>query len=133
MSPEKSQDARSSILYIEDNPANLRLVEEVIKIKTNYVFLSAIDPREGLTMADKYKPNLILLDINLPGMDGYAVLEELQKNIVLREIPVIAVSADAMVNDLEKGIAAGFSDYIPKPINILKLINTIDTFMNKSS
>lgn len=130
---EKNQGAQSTILYIEDNPANLRLVEEIIKIKTDYIFLSAIDPREGLSMAEKHKPNLILLDINLPGMNGYAVLEELKKNIELREIPVIALSADAMTNDIQKGMEAGFSDYISKPINISKLINTINTQMNKSS
>lgn len=127
-----SQNSESTVLYIEDNSDNLKLVDEILKLKSDYVFLPATDPRMGLAMAEKHLPSIILLDINLPGMDGYAVLEELKKNSKLNKIPVVAVSANAMNSDIEKALSAGFNDYVTKPINISKLLDTINSQINKS-
>ncbi|HHJ80222.1 MAG TPA: response regulator, partial [Candidatus Tenderia electrophaga] len=118
--------AAKTILYIEDNPANLRLVEGLIKSQTQYAFSSAIEPILGLELAYTQKPDLILLDINLPGLNGFEVLKYLRTNDATRHIPVIAISANAMPGDIETGRVAGFDAYITKPINLAKLISTIN-------
>ena len=115
-----------TILYIEDNPANLRLVSQVIKNKTSYNFISAPDASIGLELALIQQPHLILMDINLPGMDGYSALKKLQTNQSTQHIPVIAVSANAMSNDIKRGKSAGFIDYLTKPIDINKLLNSVN-------
>lgn len=125
----KAVSSAKEILYIEDNPANLRLVEQVVRLKTPHTFLSAHDASLGLQMAGSHHPDLILLDINMPGMDGYEVLSKLQANEETHNIPVIAISANAMKSDIQRGVAAGFKVYLTKPIDIEKLlININDTF-----
>ena len=113
------------ILYIEDNPANLRLVEQIISSKTDVEMLSSHDPGLGLELALSESPDLILLDINLPGMSGYDVLKKLKESNVTKDIPVFAVSANAMLIDIEKGMKAGFDDYIAKPIDIEYFLNAV--------
>lgn len=121
---------KRSVLYIEDNPANLRLVEEIFR-KTELANLSsAHTPELGLSMVSACNPDLILLDINLPGINGYEVLNILRKDNKTKNIPVIAISANAMSQDIEKGMAAGFDDYITKPINIDKFISTINRVLS---
>lgn len=115
-----------SILYIEDNPANLRLVTNLLENQDNIVTWSAHEPQLGLDLAFANQPDLILLDINLPGMDGYDVLRRLQEHPQTRRIPVIAISANAMSNDIQRGKAAGFFEYITKPINIVELLDAIE-------
>ena len=115
-----------SVLYIEDNPANLRLVEQVLARISNLEILSAAEPLLGLELAEKHTPDLILLDINLPGMDGYEVLERLKSNEKTRGITVIAISANAMPKDVLKGEEAGFDSYITKPINVKKLLIEVE-------
>ena len=125
----KALSPAKTILYIEDNPANLRLVEQVVSRQTPYIFISAHDALLGLHMAEAQKPDLILLDINLPGMDGYKALSKLQAQEETRNIPVIAISANAMTRDVQRGVGAGFKDYLTKPINIEKLLAVINDFM----
>lgn len=98
-----------TILYIEDNPANLRLVSRVLVRKGKYNFLSADEPVQGIKIASEKQPDLILVDINLPGMSGYEVLKclRLQKNI--EKTPIIAISANAMRSDVNKGLEAGLN------------------------
>ena len=105
-----------TILVVEDNPMNLELVRDVLTSASMKV-VEARTAEEGLTAASEIKPDLILLDIRLPGMDGYAVLERLRGNPVTAPIPVVALTAQAMVGDREQALAAGFSEYIPKPID----------------
>jgi len=112
------------ILYIEDDAANLRLVEYSLR-KSPYNFMSSMIPAEGLKLARTYKPRVILLDIALPEMDGFQVLEELRQNEETSSIPVVAVSAHAMAEHIEKGLRAGFADYLTKPIRIDVLLETI--------
>lgn len=107
-----------TLLYVEDNPSNTRLVTNLLHSRQDINLINAHTGRLGLDMAVAYKPDLILLDIQLPIMDGYQVLEALKKNEQTNEIPVIAVSANAMKSDIKKGLAAGFQDYITKPLDI---------------
>ena len=122
----KWRGEKHSILYIEDNPANLRLVEQLVASIPELHMWSAPEPLLGLELAMEYRPDIILLDINLPGMDGYQVLEQLKNNSSTRHITVIAVSANAMPADIEKGIASGFDAYITKPVNVVELMTLIE-------
>lgn len=127
----KSSDVEHTILYIEDNPANLRLVTQLLSRLPNIHMWSAHEPMLGLELAASHNPDLILLDINLPGIDGFEVLKLLRQREATRETPVIAISANAMPKDIEKGRQAGFIDYITKPINVTSFYNSIDNMFVK--
>ena len=118
-----------NILYIEDNPANMRLVESVIKNYTEYNFLSAVTGIDGIEVAVKQQPNLILLDINLPDLNGFEVLQKLREHSELTNTPVIAVSANAMQHDIDKALNSGFFDYVSKPIDVSLLLNVINKIL----
>ena len=115
----------TSILYIEDNPANLRLVTRLLSRLPNIHMWSAHEPLLGLELATEHQPDLILLDINLPGINGFEVLEHLRARDETQSIPVIAISANAMPQDISKGLNAGFDDYITKPINISSFLTKV--------
>ncbi|MDX9843806.1 MAG: ATP-binding protein [Aquabacterium sp.] len=115
-----------TVLCIEDNPNNLQLIESVVGMLPGVRLLSAMAPGLGLEMARTHKPHLILLDINLPDMDGYAVMQCLREHPATRGIPVIAVSANAMPRDLERSRAAGFAAYVTKPIDVGQLLRKVD-------
>jgi len=124
---EDTRDAQQhTILYIEDNPANLKLMEKILERKEHINLLTAHTPELGIDLAKSTRPNLILLDINLPGMDGYQVLEIFKSDENLKSTPVIAITANAMEGDIKRGKAAGFHDYVTKPIDIVKLMGAID-------
>jgi len=120
-----------SVLYIEDNPANLRLVTQLLGRLPNLHMWTAHEPMLGLELAATNKPDLILLDINLPGMDGFEVLKLLKGRDGTKNTPVIAISANAMPYDIEKGLEAGFDDYITKPIDINALLLAVDEKLKK--
>lgn len=113
-----SKNKLYKVLYVEDNSANLRLVERILTRISNIEMFSATSGELCIDLAMALKPDLILLDINLPGIDGYEVLKRLKINEKTNNIPIIAISAHAMPRDIEKGLSLGFSDYITKPINI---------------
>ena len=121
------KNEKRTVLYIEDNPANLRLVEQVLSSIPHIYMWSAPEPLLGLELANENIPDLILLDINLPGMDGYQVLDKLRKQDSTKNIPVIAISANAMPKDIEKGKKAGFDGYITKPVNVKELITEVES------
>ena len=125
-SRECSADTQFSILYIEDNPANLKLVEKVLHKRKDNRFYAANEPRLGLEIAQSKLPDLILLDINLPQMDGYRVLSLLREDAATKDIPVVALTANAMAADREKALQKGFSDYISKPVKIDDLNEIVD-------
>jgi CheY-like chemotaxis protein len=114
-----------TILYIEDNPVNLKLVIQLLNNITSIKIISAKEPQLGLNIAMEQEVDLILLDINLPGMNGFEVLTYLQQHSKTSDIPVIAISANAMPIDIEQGMSAGFDDYITKPINLKRLLKSI--------
>ena len=115
-----------TVLYVEDNPANMLLVKHVMKNRPGIRLLGATEPVQGLELAETERPDLILLDINLPGMSGFDVLQYLKSHAATQGIPVIAVSANAMAQDIERGQRAGFLDYLTKPLDISKFLAAID-------
>jgi len=117
---------RWDILCIEDNPANMRLVEAIFARRKDIRLLTASAPGLGLELAQAHRPALILLDINLPDMDGYAVMQCLRQNETTRDIPVVAISANAMPKDLARGKAAGFADYLTKPLEMGRFNEVIE-------
>ena len=119
------------ILYIDDNPVNLKLVSQILGKLRHVRLITAHTPELGIELAMAGKPHLILLDINLPGMDGYAVLQILKADLQLRHVPVLAVSANAMPKDIERGIAAGFADYLTKPLDVGRFLSSIDRHILK--
>jgi signal transduction histidine kinase/ActR/RegA family two-component response regulator len=114
------------LLYVEDNPANLKLVEEIVRFRPDLRLLAAGDGPLGLSLARAHRPDLILMDLNLPGMSGLEVLAQLQREPATKDIPVIALTANAMARDIERGMAAGFFRYLTKPIDIDKFNEAID-------
>lgn len=120
-----------AVLYIEDNPSNLRLVTQLLERLDNIHMWTAHEPMLGLDLATEYKPDLILLDINLPGMDGFGVLKHLRQREATRHIPVIAISANATLKDIEKGLKAGFDDYITKPIAVKEFLQAVDKALDE--
>ena len=114
------------VLYVEDNPANLKLIEEIVRFRPDLQLISAGDGPAGLALARERRPDIILMDINLPGMSGYEVLAELRRDPVMSATPVIALSANAMAGDIERGKAAGFFRYLTKPVDIDKFNEAID-------
>jgi len=121
---DREKEQSQTILYIEDNEANLKLIEKIIKMKTSYTFISAPDGKSGIDSAVIHRPDLILLDINLPGIDGFEVLARLRTKLESLP-PIIAVSANVMPKDIEKGFKAGFDDYITKPFDLSQLLEKI--------
>jgi len=115
------------VLYVEDNPANLRLVEEIVAFRRDLRLLSAPDGHLGLELARAHLPEAILMDLNLPGMSGYEVLRQLRADPETTWIPVIALTANAMPRDIERGMAAGFHRYLTKPIDIDKFTEAINS------
>jgi PAS domain S-box-containing protein len=122
-------ECRYTVLYIEDNPANLRLVARVLGRNPFMRLITAHTPELGLEQVSARHPELILLDINLPGMDGYQVLSVLRSLDSAKKTPVIAISANATLRDIERGKAAGFDDYITKPINVSHLLEVVDRLL----
>ncbi|AWL05835.1 ATP-binding protein [Massilia oculi] len=119
------------VLYVEDNPANLRLVEEIVAFRRDLRLLSAPDGHLGLQLAKAHLPEAILMDLNLPGMSGFEVLRQLRADPETTWIPVIALTANAMPRDIERGLAAGFHRYLTKPIDIDKFTEAINSTLAK--
>lgn len=123
--------APSRVLYIEDNAVNLRLVAKILARRPHIEVLTALTPAQGIALALSHRPALILLDINMPGMDGYAVLAVLKADPDLAGIPVVAVTANAMTSDIERGRAAGFSDYLTKPLELERFNAVVDHWLTQ--
>lgn len=116
----EEKDVNRKILVVDDNQDNRELVVKVLK-KHGYRTSEAVDGEEALALAEKERPDLILMDISLPGLDGYETTRRLQGMESCRNIPVVALTAHAMKGDREKALAAGCCDYITKPVNIREL------------
>ena len=122
---QEANSNRLKVLYIEDSPANMKFMEQVLSRHGNYELLMATTPSRGLELAGRHMPALILLDINLPEMDGYEVLRILKENERTASIPVIAVTASAMTEHITKGMESEFADYITKPVDIPGLLQSM--------
>ena len=120
----------SVILIVEDNEKNMILLRDVLQFK-GYQTLEAATGTEGLRLAREALPDLVLMDIQLPDIDGITAFERLRADPQTQKIPVIAVSASAMPDDQQRIIASGFDAYITKPINVKSFIGTVERFIGK--
>ncbi|MFZ6641767.1 response regulator [Undibacterium sp. TC4M20W] len=114
------------VLYIEDHPANLALVGNLLARRLDWKLLTARDGNLGITIARTNQPDVILMDINLPGISGFEALEILLADPEIAHIPVIALSSDAFPHQIEKGIKAGFFRYLTKPYKLDDLMGALD-------
>ena len=117
---------RYTLLYVEDNPANLNLVEQIIARRTDLRLLSAANAQLGIALARVHQPNVILMDINLPGMSGLEAMQLLRSDPLTAHIPILAVSANAAPGDIERGLEAGFFDYVTKPIRVARFMQSVN-------
>ncbi len=123
---------QGTLLYVEDNLANVSLVRQLVARRGDLQFLSAIDGDLGLLLARACLPAVILIDINLPGKNGYEVLELLRADSKTSHIPAIALSSNAFQSDVDKGLAAGFLCYITKPYKLDELMLALDLALNSA-
>jgi PAS domain S-box-containing protein len=117
---------KRTILYIEDNLSNLTLVQEILRQQPQVELLSAMQGRLGLDLARKHSPDLILLDVHLPDLDGWDVFSQLQGEETTRNIPVIVISADATARQIQQFMTAGARDYLTKPLDVTKFSRVIE-------
>ena len=112
------------ILVVEDNEKNMKLFRDVL-VATGYRTLEATTGTEAVDMASEHTPDLVLMDIQLPDLDGVQALHRLRANARTARIPVLALTAQAMQGDRERFLSAGFDGYLSKPVDVVELINTV--------
>ena len=122
---------KATILVIEDNELNMILIRDLLELE-GYRVIEAYDAERGLQIAREKRPAVILMDIQLPGMDGLTATRLIQKDPVLREIPIVALTAYAMEKDKKEAIAAGCIGFIAKPIDTRSFVNTVSKFILES-
>jgi two-component system, cell cycle response regulator DivK len=120
----------SLILIVEDNEKNLKLVRDVLQFK-GYRTVEAVTGTEGVRLAREEKPDLVLMDIQLPDIDGITALGRLRADPLTRKMPVVAVSASVMPDDQQRIVASGFDAYVTKPINVKSFLETVEKFVGK--
>ncbi len=125
-------DGKKQVLYIEDIPANVELVNQILVSRPHIELLSAPNALDGIKIAEIHIPDLILMDIHLPGMDGLTAFKKLQALNVTKDIPIIALTADAMDGDIKRALDMGFNSYITKPINVPKFLKEVDKVLAPS-
>lgn len=123
-------ESKSSVLYIEDNEMNLRLMQQIFSGKHKWALCSATSAERGIAMARENPPRLVLMDINLPGMDGYQAMSILKADPLTANIPIVALTANAMKGDRERGLEEGFADYLTKPLDIRQLMVVLDRLLD---
>jgi len=121
----KLESIEGTMLYVEDNPSNLKLMEMIVSHIDGLSMLSAHTAELGIEIARNKQPDIIILDINLSGMNGFEALKKLQKCNETKGIPVLALSAAATKNNIEKGLKAGFLRYLTKPMNVIEVTDAI--------
>ena len=118
-----------TILVVEDNELNMKLVKGLLEIG-KYRMLEATDAESGIQLIREQRPDLVLMDIQLPGMDGLSATEIIKEDPLIKDIPIVALTSYAMQGDEEKALAAGCTGYIAKPINTRKFLKTISRYLN---
>jgi two-component system cell cycle response regulator DivK len=118
------------ILVVEDNPLNLKLVRDVLQF-AGYDVIEAKSGEEGLRVAQQDPPDLVLMDLQLPGIDGTETLRRLRQGSLGRDVPVVAVTAFAMAEDRERASLAGFDGFVEKPISVRELPGQVEAFINR--
>jgi CheY-like chemotaxis protein len=123
---KEGDEPTQTLLYVEDNPANMMLVEDIIARRPDIRLLTARNGKSGIDIARSSLPDVILMDINLPGISGIDAMKILAVDQTTAHIPVVALSANAMPRDIEKGLEAGFFRYLTKPINVNEFLDTLN-------
>jgi signal transduction histidine kinase/ActR/RegA family two-component response regulator len=126
LAPGAGGKERRTILYVEDNPANLKLVQEIIRLRPDLELMTAGDAVSGIDLARAHQPDMILMDINLPGMRGDEALLRLRMDEATAHIPVVALTANAMPRDVSRGLELGFFRYLTKPIDVGRFLQAVD-------
>jgi two-component system cell cycle response regulator DivK len=119
------------ILVVEDNPLNLKLVRDVLQF-AGYDVIEAQSGEEGLRVAEEDPPDLVLMDLQLPGIDGTETLRRLRQGSLGRDVPIVAVTAFAMAEDRERATLAGFDGFVEKPISVRELPGQIEAFLGRA-
>jgi PAS domain S-box-containing protein len=127
--PSPDNLIQSSLLYIEDNPANMKLVVQLIELRSDIKLLTAVNGTLGIELARAFQPDMILMDINLPGISGIEALKILREDPCTAHIPVVALSANAMLRDIDLGLEVGFFRYLTKPIRVKEFMETLDVVL----
>jgi len=123
-----SPDTKATILYVEDNPDNRTLVRRIL-VSEDYSLLEAVNGMDALNVLKKERPDLILMDINMPDMDGYTLTAKIRATPGFERIPILALTANVMRGDKEKTLEAGCDGYIQKPLDIDQLIREVERFL----
>lgn len=124
------QCPKKKILVVEDNPINMILIKEILTAN-GFEVIEAYNGHDAIKRGTEERPDLILMDLNLPEMDGITATKILKSNILCKDVPIVAITASAMKGDEEKIIAEGFDGYIAKPIEMKKFIKDVSLFIKK--
>jgi two-component system cell cycle response regulator DivK len=119
------------LLYVEDNDDNVFMLKMRLDLLGGYEMLVASDGARAIAQAHAYRPDLVLMDLHLPGIDGWEATRRLKANPETRDIPIIALTADAMAGDRERALAAGCDDFETKPVDFSRLIQKIEAIITK--
>ena len=125
-------DSKGTILYVEDNLDNRTLVRRVL-LSEDYELIEAVNAMEALKVLETTKPDLILMDINMPDMDGYTLTSKIKTKPGFERVPILALTANVMRGDKEKTLEAGCDGYIQKPLDIDQLIHEVERFLARSA
>ena len=125
-----SPENKGTILYVEDNPDNRLLVKRIL-LSEDYSLLEATDAAEALDVLERTHPDLILMDINMPGVDGYTLTAKIKALPGFERVPILAVTANVMRGDKEKTLEAGCDGYIQKPLDVDQLTREIERFLSR--
>jgi two-component system cell cycle response regulator DivK len=123
---------RKRVLCIEDNVSNMRLVGRIVEAE-KHDFLSANDGSEALGLIAEERPDLILLDINIPGVDGFEIARRVKGDSALSAIPIIATTANVLVGDRERCLEAGCDAYLPKPLDVRELQDVLRAYLGRGN
>jgi two-component system cell cycle response regulator DivK len=121
-------NTKATILYVEDNPDNRLLVRRIL-LSQDYALLEAKDALDALNVLERARPDLILMDINMPDMDGYTLTAKIKSMPGFERVPILALTANVMRGDKEKTLEAGCDGYIQKPLDIDQLIREVERFL----
>jgi len=127
-----SNEDKGTILYVEDNPDNRMLVRRIL-LSEDYGLMEATNAQEALELLKTAKPDLILMDINMPDMDGYTLTAKIKKMPGFEKLPILALTANVMRGDKEKTLEAGCDGYIQKPIDFDELVREVERFLARST
>jgi len=121
-----------AILIVDDDPKSLKLTRDLLSV-VGYTIIEATDGKKAVELARSRKPDLILMDIHMPIMDGFAAIRMIKAETTTRNIPVIAITASIMKSDIEKVVQAGYNGYIAKPIDIKELLKKVEEYLSASA